>query len=181
MGFPILVRRSLYIESVPWSPSMIISKVHWNLQDLIGSCCGRNMANCIHCVYHMFIVGAITTCTSDVTGYEISLLVVAGILYVCFLDYFTHPLHSPNGKQHNRGETVANDIGNTQQKALQLTLNPMQLWLYPIAVFRPANHRRGNTVLGIILCMRPANERRRYIVTSSLIGWVHTQNDPCIL
>ena len=27
--------------------------------------------------------------------------------------------------------------------------------------------------------MRPANERRRYIVTSSPIGWVHTQNDPC--
>ena len=24
--------------------------------------------------------------------------------------------------------------------------------------------------------MRPTNERRRYIVTSSLIGWVHTQN-----
>ena len=31
---------------------------------------------------------------------------------------------------------------------------------------------------GIILCTRPANERRRYIVTSSLIDWVHTQNDP---
>ena len=31
---------------------------------------------------------------------------------------------------------------------------------------------------GIILCMRPANERRRYSVTSSLIGWAHTQNDP---
>ena len=29
----------------------------------------------------------------------------------------------------------------------------------------------------IILCVRPANERR-YIVTSSLIGWAHTQNDP---
>ena len=26
--------------------------------------------------------------------------------------------------------------------------------------------------------MHPANERRRYIVTSSLIGWVHRQNDP---
>ena len=25
--------------------------------------------------------------------------------------------------------------------------------------------------------MRPANERRRYNVTSSLIGWAHTQND----
>ena len=29
----------------------------------------------------------------------------------------------------------------------------------------------------IIQCMRSANERRRYHVTSSLIGWVHTQND----
>ena len=27
---------------------------------------------------------------------------------------------------------------------------------------------------GIILFMGPANERRRYIVTLSLIGWVHT-------
>ena len=27
--------------------------------------------------------------------------------------------------------------------------------------------------------MCPANERRRYIVTSSPIGWAHTQNDPC--
>ena len=30
---------------------------------------------------------------------------------------------------------------------------------------------------GTILCMRPANERQCYIVTSSLIGWGHTQND----
>ena len=30
-----------------------------------------------------------------------------------------------------------------------------------------------------ILCMRPANERRRYKVTSPLIGWAHMQNDPC--
>ena len=31
---------------------------------------------------------------------------------------------------------------------------------------------------GIILCMHPANENWCYIVTSSLIGWAHTQNDP---
>ena len=31
---------------------------------------------------------------------------------------------------------------------------------------------------GIILWMRPANERRRYIVTSSFIGWAHSQNNP---
>ena len=28
-------------------------------------------------------------------------------------------------------------------------------------------------------CVHPANERRRYNVTSSLIGWAHTQHDPC--
>ena len=32
---------------------------------------------------------------------------------------------------------------------------------------------------GILLRMYQANERRRYNVTSSLIGWVHAQNDPC--
>ena len=35
-------------------------------------------------------------------------------------------------------------------------------------------------VTGIILAMGSANERRRYIVTSSLIGWAHTQNDPWV-
>ena len=35
-----------------------------------------------------------------------------------------------------------------------------------------------NIHAGIFLCMRPANERRRYMVTSSLIGWAHTQNSP---
>ena len=32
---------------------------------------------------------------------------------------------------------------------------------------------------GIILCMCPANERWRYTVTPSLIGWAHTLNDLC--
>ena len=36
-----------------------------------------------------------------------------------------------------------------------------------------------DTQSGIYLCMRPANEGRRYNVTPSLIGWVRTQNDPC--
>ena len=33
-------------------------------------------------------------------------------------------------------------------------------------------------IAGIILCMHPVNERRRYIVTSSLIDWSHKQNNP---
>ena len=35
--------------------------------------------------------------------------------------------------------------------------------------------------IGIILYMRPANERRRYDVTSSLINWAHAQNTTCLL
>ena len=31
---------------------------------------------------------------------------------------------------------------------------------------------------GLILGLRPANERRRYKVMPSLIGWVQTQNQP---
>ena len=34
---------------------------------------------------------------------------------------------------------------------------------------------------GIILFMGSAIERRRYIVTSSLIGWAHVQNGPWVL
>ena len=34
---------------------------------------------------------------------------------------------------------------------------------------------------GIILCKRPANKRRHYNATSSLIGWSHSQNDPWFL
>ena len=30
----------------------------------------------------------------------------------------------------------------------------------------------------VILCMHPANERRRYIATSSMIGWAHIQYNP---
>ena len=37
------------------------------------------------------------------------------------------------------------------------------------------NITRGS---GMILCMGSVNERRRSIVTSSLIGWTHDQNDP---
>ena len=37
----------------------------------------------------------------------------------------------------------------------------------------------GITSAGIIPCTGSVNGRRRYIVTSSLIGWAHTRHDPC--
>ena len=33
---------------------------------------------------------------------------------------------------------------------------------------------------GLILGLRPANERRRYKVTTSLIGWAHAKIQPSI-
>ena len=39
----------------------------------------------------------------------------------------------------------------------------------------------NNGCSGLILCVCPANERRHYIVTLSLIGMAHTQNDPWVL
>ena len=34
-------------------------------------------------------------------------------------------------------------------------------------------------ITGLILGLYPANERRRYFVTASLIGWAQTYNQPC--
>ena len=39
----------------------------------------------------------------------------------------------------------------------------------------------NNTPSGINLRMHPANEWHHYNVTSSIIGWVHSQTDPCPL
>ena len=48
-----------------------------------------------------------------------------------------------------------------------------------IAAVALSQFQRSNWKLwaGIILSMGSANEKRRYIVASSFIGWAHTQND----
>ena len=46
-------------------------------------------------------------------------------------------------------------------------------------IFILTSTRWAQDFTGIILCMGSANERLRYIVTSSLIGWAHTKNDSC--
>ena len=62
---------------------------------------------------------------------------------------------------------------------LQIVTNAGRLWTHKLTnqsnwlwlhVYRP--------VPGIIVCMRPASKRRRYNVSSSLIGWAQKQNDP---
>ena len=46
-------------------------------------------------------------------------------------------------------------------------------------VLQPSTPFRHIPQAGMILGLRPANERRRYTVTPSLIGWAQTQNQPC--
>ena len=73
---------------------------------------------------------------------------------------------------------------SSQMILLKSLSHPQQ----PFYVCAPANRRRRyNVTLSLIgsahtqkgVCA-PANRRRRYNVTLSLISWAHTQNDPCI-
>ena len=50
------------------------------------------------------------------------------------------------------------------------------IWLWPFA----NSDQMWSWYTGISLGMHPANERRRYIVTTSLIGWAHTSTDPWV-
>ena len=53
------------------------------------------------------------------------------------------------------------------------------IWYYMLNDFIQQWRRQLIPLPGIILCMRPANNRRRYIIKSSLIAWAHAQNDAC--
>ena len=72
-------------------------------------------------------------------------------------------------------------LRNSMPKSLLVNMNFQTWlligWLYSCQPVR--SHVKKSS--GIVLCMHPANDRWSYIVTSSLIGWVHTQNDPWIL
>ena len=51
-------------------------------------------------------------------------------------------------------------------------IRQLQIYISLLQDFMRYDKKSYNS--GIVLCMRPANERRR-----SLIGWAHSQNDPC--
>ena len=55
------------------------------------------------------------------------------------------------------------------------------LWVCLVIYVLPQSMQCCMQYLGIIFRRGPANERRCYIVTLSLIGWAHAQNDPLIL
>ena len=52
--------------------------------------------------------------------------------------------------------------------------NGTKLWFYLIWFYHQYQYTRDNSVYAL------NNERWRYIVASPLVGWTHTQNNPCI-
>ena len=70
------------------------------------------------------------------------------------------------------------------QWEMTLQCNVISHWL---VTYIGWTHSRNDSCIldimssGLILGLRPANERRCYKVTPSLIGWAQTQNQPCEL
>ena len=71
-------------------------------------------------------------------------------------------------QQHPQGVNGLNCIAQSVSKSAREWTNGNPAYIFCI-------------ITGVILCMRPNNERRRYNVTSSLIDWAHVQKDPCIM
>ena len=88
----------------------------------------------------------------------------------------------------DKGETTAGNIVSYLDFFSWTTCLFWYLFQYFINKSVCLHQARWETVYscdppGIILCVHPAKERRRFNVTSSPIGWVHTQNNPwpCIV
>ena len=66
--------------------------------------------------------------------------------------------------------------------SLLLSFGSNGMWQYIMVITSHGMDRKLSAIrtdAGIILCMRLVNERRRYIVTSSLIGWAHAEWSLC--
>ena len=92
-----------------------------------------------------------------------------GHILNCFLEVYLCEIRIMQFTQYIHNNVV-------QNKMTLKTAWPIH-WCFELAIGTPylPSHRWATE---IILCMRPANERWRYTVALSLIGWVHTQNDP---
>ena len=81
------------------------------------------------------------------------------------------------------------DENNTIQRILILAVHVCgavvtKCTFYPMCFPNTTDNGGGSTdgayhEAWVILGIGSANERRRYNVTSSLIGWAYIQNDPC--
>ena len=95
------------------------------------------------------------------------------VSWCCFVLQW-HGIDVMASKNADYSTVCATAFLGAQQRKHQSYLR-MQLWIYHfsytaiqvISIF-------GKLVSGLILSLRPANERRRYKVTPSLIGWAQT-------
>ena len=55
----------------------------------------------------------------------------------------------------------------------------LSVWLLMLLALLTWNWSTAVSDSRIILCIRPANARLCFTITPSVIGWVHTRNNPC--
>ena len=74
---------------------------------------------------------------------------------------------------------VRREWDGTEWHCEQLSLK--FIWYKGIKVVKLLSISSSTCIAGLILGLRPANERHYYKVMHSLIGWVQTWNQPCIV
>ena len=78
------------------------------------------------------------------------------------------------GLNHDVRPNVVEFLFTTLQCGLLIVLSIMIRY----CIQRGDCEEYGSRII-LVLCIGSGNQRRRYIVTSSLMGLAHTQNDPC--
>ena len=86
-----------------------------------------------------------------------------------------HANQYPDFEHHSSTKTRFSTLKIPNTSCTQNTKNKFNHKAYLLTTVSPLS---SLIISGIILCIGSANERRRYTVTSSLIGWAHTENNP---
>ena len=114
------------------------------------------------------------------------------ILIFCLVLKFHHENHSPTCSKKGNVLTLSetwteipyssnviiwnknvSQVPMKPQPSIKITTNHRLFPFMKTSLYK--NKIKATSFSGIILCMRPANERRRYNVTSSLIDWAHNE------
>ena len=102
-------------------------------------------------------------------------------ILVVVLEKIKGPTHMVESDHHFRKKTSTIDTHRDEFYWIKIHLFAFFLSFFNTARYRQLKVNRliiGSGNAGIIFLNHPANERQRYIVMSSLIGWAHSQIDP---
>ena len=93
---------------------------------------------------------------------------------------------APNGARPSAGSVLTEELdtnGLVQHCSISIAnaLEILQSCTKPLIFFLPSFSGHQWFCIGLILGLCPANERWRYFVTASFIGWAQALNQPCCI